>query len=202
MDLILQLLSKSLKKRDPQLDFWGSDERVLSIAYQDFMNYLKFHWGLSEQNAAELRVREKILSYSNEKPCELEEFVNIWTGIWIKKWGGRVKLIIGSQDLQRCKRADKLLINGAPLWRRLKDRHKIKDLIVEALIKHGEICGTSILAEDMIKIELGSCKEKQANINEQENLLGVVNKVLKKVRQISRSKGPLIFIRLNKRFKV
>jgi len=200
IDIIEQLLYKSLGNRNPHLDLWGSDRKVLYIAYQDLMNFLKVHWGLVDKEANEVELKEKINGYFCEKPQELEEFVHLWSGIWMKKWKERVKLILEKEDRQHWKKIDRLLSKAEPMWRQLKNRNQLKDLVIEALIKNGEICGTSILAEDMLKAELGLCAEKEAYIEERERLLDIVNNILGKVRKISRSKGPLIFIKIDRRF--
>ena len=164
------------------------------------MNYLKFHWRLFDRGSAELRLREKLCNYAHEKPSELKEFVHLWSGVWMRKWNERVKLLIGNENSERWRKIHELLRKAEPVWRKLKNRNEIKDLVIEGLIKNGEICGTTIIAESMLKIELGLCAERKINVNKYERLLEIVNKVLKKVRCISRSKGPLILIRIDKRF--
>jgi len=200
INLVEQLLSKGLRSRNPQLDLWGSDRKVLYIAYQDLMNFLKVHWGLVGKEAGEVELKEKIDGYFCKKPQELEEFVHLWSGIWMKKWKERVKLILEKGDQQRWRKIDMLFNKAEPIWNQLKNRNQLKDLVIEALITNGEICGTSILAEDMLKAELGLCAERKAYTEERERLFGVLNNVLGKVRKISRSKGPLIFIKIDKRF--
>jgi hypothetical protein len=200
IDLIIQLLSKSLRNKNPQLELWNQDQRVLSIAHQDLVNYLKVHWGLMEKEAAMNELMDKIYGYFYEKPRELEEFVDLWSGIWIKKWKERVKLILGKEGFEDWDRTDRLLNKAEPVWMQLKQRDEIKGMVIESLIRNGEICGTAILAEDMLKLELASCSENNSYNGEREYLLGVLNNVLRKVRKISRSKGPLIFIRIDKRF--
>jgi len=153
-----------------------------------------------DKEANEVELKEKINGYFCEKPQELEEFVHLWSGIWMKKWKERVKLILEKEDRQHWKRIDRLLSKAEPMWRQLKNRNQLKDLVIEALIRNGEICGTSILAEDMLKAELGLCAEKEFYMEERERLLDVVNNILGKVRKISRSKGPLIFIKIDRRF--
>jgi len=200
INIIEQLLSKALRSRNPQLDLWGSDRKVLYIAYQDLMNFLKVHWELVDKGADEFELKEKINGYFCEKPQELEEFIHLWSGIWMKKWKERVKLILEKGNQQHWKRINKLLNKAGPIWKQLKNRNQLKDLVIEALIRNGEICGTSILAEDMLKAELGLCAEGKLYTEERERLLDVVNNVLGKVRKISRSKGPLIFIKIDRRF--
>jgi fructose-bisphosphate aldolase class 1 len=70
------------------------------------------------------------------------------------------------------------------------------DLVISTLIRNGEICGTSILAENLLKMELGD--EKRNYVNEKEQTLNVVNNALKKARDLTQSKGPLIFVKVDK----
>lgn len=163
------------------------------------MNYLKFHWKLmGEKNKTELI--KKLSEYFYEKTGELEEFVDLWSGTWLKKWNERVKLILERKDLRRWNKTGRLLDKAEPLWRQLKNRGEVKDLVIESLIKNGEICGTSILAEDMLKVEIGLSTEKNDYASEEEHILNVVNNVLGKVRRVSRKRGPLIYIKVNKSF--
>ena len=76
----------------------------------------------------------------------------------------------------------------------------MKDMLVESLIRNGEICGTTIMAENLLKLELESSKEKDKWRSEQERILGIVNVTLRKARQLSHSKGPLIFVRIDKKY--
>lgn len=200
MDLIANLLSKGLKSRNPQLDLWGVDRRVLSVAHRDLMNYLKVHWRLVGKKANETELREKIYDCFCGAPKEFEESIYLWTGMWTKKWKERVKIILGNEGLREWKRMDKLFRKIEPVWRGLQNRHEIEELVIEALIKNGEICGTSILAEDMLKMELGKYIERKVYTGEWKCLLAIVNNMLRKVRKISQSQGPLIFIRIDKRF--
>jgi len=188
-------LSKSLRKRNPQLDFKGSDIKALCIACQDLLNYLKIHWGIEEQD----ELKEKIRSYFCEEPRELEEFVHLWTGIWIKKWNERVKVIPGNKNFQRYKK-NSLVSKADSVWRKLEQRNKMKNLVIENLIRNGEICGTSILAENLLKMEIGLFVKRKKNVEEVKCLLDIVNNVLRKTRQVSQNKGPLIFVRIQKRF--
>ena len=194
MNLIQQLLSKSLRNKNPQLDLQGSDKRILRIASQDFMNYLKFHWKLTGQKITQTEFTERIRKYLHEKPEELKEFLNIWSGIWMKKWNERVKLVTETEESQRLKKKHKQLSQIEPTWRQLRNRKEIEDITVEALIRNGEICGTSILAQHLLKTELASRIERKNSTNSLEDLLDITNRVLKRARRLSRNKGPTIFI--------
>ena len=197
--LLLETLASSLLKKNPVLDLWGFDRKVLHIAFQDLQNYLKFHWNIIDSEDSEINLQRRLLSYSQDS-TELNEFIQVWSGLWLKKWNERVRLVLAGGDLKRWRRTDHLMKKAIPIWRRLKNRNEIKNIIVESLIRNGEICGTSILAESMLKIEIGMGAEKSIGMEGYERILGVTNKVLRKARESARGKGPLLYIRIGKRF--
>jgi len=196
MNFIETLLSEKLKNINPTLDVFSSDRKVLQIACQDLTNYLRVHWNLVGREANELEIVEKLEKLFNENPGELEEFLDIWTGIWFRKWKERVKLLIGNENSNRWNRVTKILNNAEPLWRKLSNRQEMQEVITSTLIKNGEICGTSILAENLLKMELGEKNGKY--LNEEEQVMHVVNNSLRKARELARSKGPLIFVKIDK----
>jgi hypothetical protein len=196
MNFIEILLSEKLKNKNPILDIYGSDRKVLQIACQDLTNYLKVHWNLIGKEASECELVDKIEEFYNKEPRELEEFINLWIGIWLWKWNERVKLLIGNEQSERWNKVTKILNNAEPLWRRLANRREMQEVVVSTLIKNGEICGTSILAENLLKMELGGNKRKY--INDEEQSLNVLNNTLRKARELTRSKGPLIFVKIDK----
>ncbi len=196
MNFIEILLSEKLKSKNPMLDIFGSDRKVLQIASQDLTNYLKVHWDLVGKEANECELVDKLEEFYNENPDELEEFINLWTGIWLKKWKERVKLLIGKDKAKRWSKVTRILNKAEPLWRKLADRTEMQEVVTSTLIKNGEICGTSILAENLLKMEIGRNKKK--NTNEEERVINVVNNSLRKARELARSKGPLIFVKVDK----
>jgi hypothetical protein len=196
MNFIEILLSEKLKDKNPMLDVLGSDRKVLQIACQDLTNYLKIHWDLVGKDANECEIVERLERFFNETPGELEEFLGVWTGIWLTKWNERVKLLIGNENSRRWNRVTKILNNGEAAWGSLSNRNEIEDIIVSTLVRNGEICGTSILAENLIKMELG--EEKRDYANDEERILNVVNDTLRKARELTQSKGPLIFVKVDK----
>jgi len=200
MNFIEVMLMESLRNRNPQLDLQGSDRRVLEIADEDLMNFLRVHWDLMGEESADYELIEKLYNFHKEEPEELEEFVNVWAGMWIKKWNERVKLLIGQQkeETNNWQRFSKKQCDAEPLWKTLPNRREVEDVVVESLIRNGEICGTSILSENLIKMELGSIEK--IDLKKDEDVLNLVNGTLKRARNLSRSKGPLIFVRLDKRF--
>jgi hypothetical protein len=196
MNFIETQLSENLKNLNPALDVFGSDRKVLQIACQDLTNYLKVHWNLVGNEANECELVERLEKFYNENPTEMEEFLGIWTGIWFRKWKERVKLLIGNENSSRWNRTAKILSNAEPYWRKLANRQEMQELVTSTLIKNGEICGTSILAENLLKMELG--EKNKEYVNEEEHVINVTNNTLRKARELARSKGPLIYVKIDK----
>ena len=196
MNFIETLMSEKLTEKNPLIDVLGADRKVLQIACQDLTNYLRVHWNLIRKDTDQCDVVDKLEKFFEENPEELEEFITIWSGIWLKKWGERVKLLIGNENSKKWNNVTRILNNADPIWTRLSNRTQMADIVISTLIRNGEICGTSILAENLLKMELGD--EKRNYANEKEQTLNVVNNALKKARDLTQSKGPLIFVKVDK----
>jgi hypothetical protein len=198
MNFIQLLLLERLRNKNLQHDMQGSDRRILSIVSQDLADYLSFHWKLTDLEKSQHQSSVKMRKYLREKPEEFREFLDVWCGIWAKKWNQRVKLVAKTTESQRLKKNRRRLSQVEPAWRLIRNRSEIKDIVVEALIRNGEICGASILAEHLLKTELASRMERRIRTNGLENLLDITNRVLARARCLSRSKGKTIFIIVEK----
>lgn len=196
MNFIEIMLGEKLKDADPALDIMGSDRKVLQVSCQDFTNYLKFHWNLIGKEASPCELVEKLELLFKENPGELDEFLTIWAGIWFKKWKERVKLLIGDQNANKWSKMSKIISNAEPLWRKIEHKQELQEVVVATLIKNGEICGTEILSENLLKMELG--EKRNQYLSEKERVFSTVNNTLRKAREMAQSKGPLIFVKVDK----
>jgi len=189
-------MSEKIMEKNPLIDVLGADRKVLQIACQDLANFLRVHWNLIGSEASQCEVVERLEKLFEEDPEELQEFMVVWSGIWLRKWGERVKLLIGNENSKKWNNVTKILNNAEPIWARLSNRSQMEDIVISTLIKNGEICGTSILAENLLKMELGD--EKRNYANEKEQTLNAVTNALRKARDLTQSKGPLIFVKVDK----
>jgi len=196
MNFVELLIGEKLKDVDPALDIMGSDRKVLQVACQDFTNFLKFHWNLIGREASQCELVERLENIFKEDPSELDAFLTVWIGTWFKKWKERVKLLIGDQNATRWNKISKALTNAEPLWRRIEHKQELQEIIITTLLKNGEICGTEILSENLLKMELG--EKRVQDLNEREQVFTVVNEALRKAREMAQSKGPLIFVKVDK----
>lgn len=196
MNFIEIMLAEKLKDANPALDITGSDRKVLQVATQDLTNYLKYHWQLIGREASHCLLVEKLESIFKETPAELEEFLTLWTGIWLKKWKERVKLLIGEQSANKWGQASKNLAKAEPLWNQIENKQELQEIVAATLIKNGEICGTEILSENLLKMELG--EKRIQDLKSSERILTIVNSAIRKARGMAQSKGPLIFVKIDK----
>ena len=196
MNFVEIMLGEKLKDSDPALDIMGSDRKVLQVACQDFTNYLKFHWNLIGKESNQCEMVEKIENLYKEDTNELDAFLTIWTGIWFKKWKERVKLLIGNQNANKWSKMSKTLQDAEPLWRKIEHKQELLEVVEATLIKNGEICGTEILSENLVKVELGERNLK--DVTDQELAIVTLNNALRRAREMAQSKGPLIFVKVDK----
>ncbi len=196
MNFVEIVLTEKLKDADPALDILGSDRKVLQVACQDFANYLKFHWNLIGKEANNFELVERMEKFFKENPEELEVFLGVWVSIWLKKWKERVKLLIGNQHQNKWNKVAKTLANAEPLWHSIQHKQELIEIVVATLVKNGEICGTEILSENLLKMELG--EKRNLCFNEKEQTLNVLNSALRKARDMAQSRGPLIFVKIDK----
>jgi hypothetical protein len=196
MNFVEIILGEKLKDSDPALDIMGSDRKILQVACQDFTNYLKFHWNLIGKEANQCELVDKLEKLFKEDPSELDAFLTVWTGIWFKKWKERVKLLIGDQNANKWSKMTKTLSNAEPLWRKIEHKQELQEVVVATLIKNGEICGTEILSENLLKMELG--EKSLQGTSDKEKVLFVLNNTLRKAREMAQSRGPLIFVKIDK----
>ena len=196
MNFVELMIGEKLKEADPALDVMGSDRKVLQVACQDFANYLKFHWNLLGKEASQCELVERLESIFKEDSSELDEFLTVWISIWFKKWKERVKLLIGDQNASRWSKVSKTLGNAEPLWKKIENKQELQEIIMANLVKNGEICGTEILSENLLKMELG--EKRVQDLPDCERICVVVNEALRKGREMSLSRGPLIFVKIDK----
>jgi hypothetical protein len=193
MNSVEKFISDKIKKIDSTLDFQGSDRKVLQLACKDFANYMKFNC----KSTYNLRLEEKLEKFSREETAELESFLTIWTAIWMKKWQERVKLFIGNQSRNEFNELYKTLDKAGPIWQTLDCKEELIDIAESTLINNGEICGTQILAEYALKVELA---KNNLNLTDKAQALTFLNNVMNRAHEIAKTSGPLMFVEASKAY--
>jgi len=190
------VLLKKLQEAEPTLDLVEADRKVLQVALQDLTYYLHFIEATAEkqQNTA-----DKVNS-SKEEASELESFLVVWTGLWLKKWKERFNLLIGTnkqcQNKSSC--ASETTNKAETLWTNLECREELLGMVISTLIKNSEICGVKIIAEHLLKTEIS--KKINQDINSKEQTLEILNNTLRRAREVAQKTGPLISIKVEKNY--
>jgi hypothetical protein len=195
MNSVQAILARKLTESDPTLDLFGSGHRILQVASQDFTNYIKFTCNLSGKEIGIDNIMEKTEQFI-EEPGELEAFLTVWTGLWLKKWKKRVKLVLGNQSSNSSNQGEELISKAEPLWKELGCRQELIEILASTLIRNGEICGTEILATHLLKRELG--KKSSQGVHKINQVLEVLNDTLRRARDVAQTTGPFIFIKIEK----
>jgi hypothetical protein len=198
MNFIEIALSKKIKESEPTLDILGSDRKVFQVAVQDFMNYLNYNcrFGANETNILDHAKRMEQLQ--KEEPAEFEASLAVWSNIWLRKWKERVNLSIGKHVSRQTNKVSENKVKDESLWAKLECKEEIIGIIASALIKNAEICGTQIIAENIVKTE--TCKTSSQDINSKEQVLKILNNALIRARETAQKTGPLIAIMVDKRY--
>ena len=116
--------------------------------------------------------------------------------MWLKKWKQRVKIVLGNQTQDAITPAFKGVTVADCPTQVLDHKQEMIEMIVSTLIKNAEICGTEILAENMLKAEVG--KIKNPDVNSKAQTLAILTTTLKRARDTAKNVGPLIFVKVDK----
>ncbi len=198
MNFAEKMLSKKLKEAEPALDPEGLDRKVLQIACEDFAHYLKINQNFTPEQKSTFDLNKKMEELNREDHAELESFLTIWTGIWLKKWKLRIRLLIGKQNTNETTQAPKTQTQTENQWQTLECREEIIEAIASTLIKNAEICGTRIIAEQLLKTEIS--KRTNQDLNAIEQILTILNNTLHKAREMTQKTGPLIYVKIDNNY--
>jgi hypothetical protein len=190
------ILSKKIKDAEPTIDIMGRDRKVFHVASQDLTNYLKF---ISNTTNKDSDNADAVDQLHKGDSAEIESFLTVWTGLWLKKWKERFNLLLGQNNqTEQSKTADPMA-KVEFMWTRLACRYELTGIIVSELIKNAEICGTTIIAENIIKTELQR-KQTDQNINNKEQTFAILSGALRRAREMAQRAGPLVFIKIDKSY--
>lgn len=192
------LLAKKLLEAEPLLDLQGSDCKLFQVAYQDFANYLKFSWKPDGDDATGFDVATRIEQYLSMDSAEVETFIHVWAGMWLEKWKTRVRLFFGNDGKRELGQVAKTITDAEPLWGKLGCKNELIEMVVSTLIRHGEICGTQIFAQYILKLELS--KMANMDVSNTEQLFAVLNSALRRAHETAMQIGPLMYVKVDKAY--
>lgn len=195
MNNLETMLAEKMSQSDIHFDVLGADAKVLRIAHQDLLNYLKHKWNMIGTQECEFRVAERIENLLKDEPAEFEIFLSMWTSAWLCKWAQRVKLLLGNQTQDKSMSGMHSTSDSEALLRKLQGKKEIVELVVSLLVKNGEICATEILAENILKTELAKTVDF---VNSREQIIRLLDSAFGRARELANCVSPLIFVKIDK----
>jgi hypothetical protein len=124
--------------------------------------------------------------------------LTVWSGIWLKKWKQRFNLIIGPTGQKQPCKNEAAKVEANDLWSKLECKEEMIEMVVFGLIRNSEVCGTRIIAEDILRHEVG--RIVNPDVSDSELLLTVLNNALFRAREVSQRFGPLVSIKVEKTY--
>jgi hypothetical protein len=193
------LLSIKLKEAEPSLDLLGADRKVLKIAYEDFKNYEKFLSFTSDKTLESPESTQVKMQLSEKEYSEeIGVFLSAWTSLWLKKWKQRFSLILGQTNIKQQNAQPEATAKAQAAWTKLIARDEMIEMIAFTLIKNSEVCGTTLIAEDILRGEL--LKNPDLDIGCPKQVLTLINTALNKARETSKRTGAIVGIKVDKNY--
>jgi hypothetical protein len=190
--MIIPWLASELEKAIPDLDIYGVERKLLDFAYQDLETYLK-----TECDDTEFEDLEKALKDQVQRE-EIRTFLKVWTKQWLEKWRERVTLCqkMPQFSLEHIKAKAK----AKKIFKTMENGDELKKMVVQKLIKEGEVCMAELIAENLIIEEIAYRlkEDKSGTLKDRVNLepWHIFQNVSPQVKRLTERKTPLIHLRL------
>ena len=191
---LISLLAEELKEYIPQFEPYSADYQMVLYASKDLQEWMKHEWsleGVSFYESLERLVRER--------SHEFRVFLKPWVSKWIEKWRERVKLMHTQPKLPE--NVQKKIMEAKKIYRRFEFGRELKALIIRKLIRHGEICMPSFIAENLIIEEIAkrmkNAKPSLSNI--ELDPMDIYSSLSDRISRLPMEKGPLIYLRVKPR---
>jgi hypothetical protein len=184
VELVIQ---DKFREKVPFLHFDSDGRQLFSLCCEDFWSYLAFletNFPAIKNNTAN---RTSLGRPSEAVTEEVTEIISVFVGLWKKKFCQRVKFV------EKLPTNDQMGEMRASAGQRATGR-ELAGLIEktkEALVRNGEICGTTILAETLVRKCLSESRPGTANQT-------IQNRLVEEAKQLARVSGNLLFMHLKK----
>ncbi len=187
---VLNWLIEEFEELIPDFEPYGEDSQLVLFAYKDLQTLMK----LKHSFGRIFRRRDELTHLAESNPNELRAFIKVWVSQWLRKWRERVVLF----DIKRGKpKSERKLFEAKGIYRNLKCRRDLLQLVMRKLIENGEVCMVKLISENLIVEEiykyLSERRKKGLPIFEPDPLK-IYYKVSKRVKELMRIKEPLVYL--------
>jgi hypothetical protein len=189
---LLSLLAKEIEGYLPQFELYSSDFQMVTYACRDLEEWLKSKWSLN----AHQEIYERLEEILEKDPEALRSLLICWAGMWLEKWRDRVKVL--STRPKPPPEVIKQIKEARSILRNMEHRKELKQLLVQKLIRQGEICMPGFIADQLIIEEItrrikGVCEPSEITIMFP---FDVFISLSHRISQLSKEKGPLVYLNM------
>jgi len=188
---IISLLAEELKEHVPQFEPYSADYQMVIYASRDLEEWMKYKWSLNSGAFYEM-----LGNLIEERYDEFHIFLKSWVSVWLEKWRERVRLLhtkpkLPPSVMKRFKQAKKI-------YQKSEFKRELKNLLTKKLIRHGEICMTIFIAENLIIEEIARRlrNERLDSNNTKLDPIDIYNTLSRRIFGLSKEKGPLVYLRI------
>jgi hypothetical protein len=200
------IISEMIKHRLNELLFSFDplhlEHKLFNMAVEDFLNYLRYTWSveLQEWMPAEVedndpsppeKLRFLIFNWLEKDPKSAKEELDAWVSLWFAKWKERIKILFGPEETNKnIEQIQKMVHKGSSMMGH-EELKQFKEPVLFTFISQGELAGTEILTDTIIKREVGKLRQAPREIKEKVQFL---NTCMMEARALSRTLGHFIFV--------
>ena len=201
--IISEMIRHRLGEILPSFQPTHLEHKLFHVAVDDFLNYLRYTWSVglndwmpmeAEQDAPgpDNRLRTLIFAWLEDDPKTAKEDLDVWVGLWLVKWRERVKILFGPEENlnKNLNQVETLIRKGSGVLG-LQELRQFKEPVLFTFLHLGEIAGTEILADSIIRKEAGRLRCSPKSIGEKVKFLATCIREAKNLSQVA---GKFIFI--------
>jgi hypothetical protein len=212
--IISEMIRHRLGELLPNFEPTHLEHKLFHVAIDDFLNYLRYIWSVQLQEWLPLdaghivvhdqeipkydepnpnmKLRTLIFEWLEDDPKVAKEDLDIWLNLWLVKWRERVKILFGPEENinRNISQVETLIRKGSSVLG-LQELKQFREPVLFTFLNLGEIAGTEILADSIIRKEAGRLRCSPKGVEEKVKFL---NTCIREARNLSQVAGKFIFI--------
>ena len=188
---IISLLAEELKEYVPQFEPYSADYQMVVYASKDLEEWMRYKWSLN--SGAFYETLGRIIE---DRYDEFHIFLKSWVSVWLEKWRERVRLLHTKPRLPP--NVMKRLREAKRIYQKSEFKRELKELLTRKLIRNGEICMASFIAENLIIEEI--TRRLRDATPDSNNIkldpIDIYNSLSRRIFGLSKERGPLVYLRI------
>ena len=186
------MLAKEIEAYLPQFEPYTSDYQMVLYACRDLETWIECKWCTD----GERDVYEKLQESSEDEPDAFRSFLSFWAGCWLEKWRERVGILPTKPKLPSC--ILETLREAKRIYRAMEYGKELKKMVIQKLVREGEICMAETIAEHLIIQEIAGRIQNVDVDSKREDVdaLDIFNCLSYRISALPKERGPLVYLNM------